>query len=178
MRYGSKWTMEHQSDAIFLGKLFLFYFLENIHFLNFLNFLDEDLDTLKFINCALQIENDYLEANRGNKFKRFKWFVASDLETQVKQLSLAYPNKVITAQGKIAHVHFEADAYKRAIIDIELLSKCDELIITGGSTFGWMAAMKTLKMPYYINGLSRIMRRCEKVNLSRLPKRPSGEAIF
>ena len=24
MRYGSKWTMEHQSDAIFLGKLFYF----------------------------------------------------------------------------------------------------------------------------------------------------------
>ena len=136
------------------------------------------MDTLKFINCALKIENDYLESNRGNKFKRFKWFVASDLETQVQQLSLAYPGKVITAKGKIAHVHFEADAYKRAIIDIELLSKCDELVITGGSTFGWMAAMKTLKMPYYINGLSRQMRRCERASLSRPPLMPTSSAIF
>ncbi len=28
MRYGSKWTMKYQSDAIFLGRLFLFYFWE------------------------------------------------------------------------------------------------------------------------------------------------------
>jgi len=121
-----------------------------------------------------------LEANKKKKLKNFKWFVASDLETQVRKLSILYPDKVITASGKIAHVHFEADAYKRAIIDIELLSKCNELIITGGSTFGWMAAMKTLKLPYYINGLSRSedMRKCERVNLSRLPKRPTGEAIF
>jgi hypothetical protein len=157
LRYGSKWTSEHQSDNIYLN---------------------EYMDTLKFINCALNIENAYLQANRGKKLKRFKWFIATDLEMQLKKLSNDYPNKVVSASGKIAHVHFEADAYRRAIIDIELLSRCDELIVTGGSTFGWMAAMKTLKMPYYINGLNSAMRKCERANLSRPPLMPMNSAIF
>ena len=158
LRYGSKWTKEHQSDGIFLD--------------------DENyLDTLKFINCALAIENEYLMKNKGNKLKKFKWFVATDLESQLSKLSQEYPDKIISASGKIAHVHFESEAYKRAIMDIELLSKCDELIITGGSTFGWIPSMKSLKPPFYINGLSN-MRKCERVNFSRPPLMPTGAAVF
>ena len=136
------------------------------------------MDTLKFINCALQIENAYLEANEGKNFKQFKWFIATDLEEQLTKIKNDYPDRVVSASGKIAHVHFESDAYKRAIMDIELLSKCDELIITGGSTFGWIAAMKNLKLPFYINGQSSQMRKCERVNMSRLPMRPTGEVVF
>ena len=136
------------------------------------------MDTLKFINCALQIENAYLEANQGKNFKQFKWFIATDLEEQLGKIRNDYPDRVVSASGKIAHVHFAADAFKRAIMDIELLSKCDEVIITGGSTFGWIAAMKSLRMPFYINGKSSLMRKCERVDMSRLPMRPTGEVVF
>lgn len=139
LRYGTQWTKKHQSDNIYLDD-------------------DAYLDTLKFINCALQIENDYLAAlavsikdSSTRAFKPFKWFVASDVESQVRKLANEYPDKVVTASGKIGHAHFEAEASMgRVVVDIELLSRCDELIITGGSTFGWMAAIKSLRRPYHV----------------------------
>ena len=139
-------------------------------------FLSKEIDTFKFINCAIKIENEYLRTEK-KRLKRIRWFVASDSDTQLKRLLDEYPAKVVSTKGKLAHVGFNADAYRRAIIDTELLGRCDELIITGGSTFGWIAAMKTLRLPYYINGLSK-MRECERVELSRLPVRPKDSAVF
>jgi hypothetical protein len=56
------------------------------------------------------------------------------------------------------------------MLDVELLSLCDELIVTGPSTFGWVAAMKSLKLPLFINGHNRT----EKCLRSKLSDPPSG----
>ena len=56
--------------------------------------------------------------------------------------------------------------YEKTILDNELLSRCDEMIITGGSTFGFLAAIKSQRMPYHVNiG----MHKCQRAQLSRPP---------
>ena len=70
--------------------------------------------------------------------------------------------------------------YEKAIIDVELLSRCDELIITGGSTFGFIAGMKSLKMPYYVNGFDNDMKSCRRNSLGfrNFSKTPDNVAVF
>ncbi len=70
----------------------------------------------------------------------FKWFITTDSENLLKKLiksdyrkKLIYVNESI---GHISHVEYDSRAYFRTIIDNELLSRCDKIIITGGSTFG------------------------------------------
>jgi hypothetical protein len=137
--------------------------------------MDGELFTYRFINCALQIENDYLM--RGNfslKSKNVKWFIASDSEKNLNSILATFPGKAFSSKGKVAHIAFHSEGYRRTVIDIELLSKCDELIITGGSTFGFVVAMKTLKLPYFINGYSK-MTKCSRTLLADPPVRPNGD---
>ena len=69
------------------------------------------------------------------KSKKVRWYVTSDSTNVIENLVQKYGNKVITGRGRIDHVE-KNSGYERAILDIELLSWCDELILTGGSTFG------------------------------------------
>ena len=54
-------------------------------------------------------------------------------------------------------------------MDVELFSKCDEMIISGASTYGFVAAMKSLRMPYYVNGIGFKMKKCAKMSLGKPP---------
>ena len=56
--------------------------------------------------------------------------------------------------------------YDRTIIDSELLSRTDTLVITGGSTFGFVAAMKHKELGYFVNGKGS-MNDCKKVTFSQ-----------
>ncbi len=78
----------------------------------------------------------------------------------------------------MGHVEENPNAYQRAILDVELLAKCDELVLTGGSTYGFVAAMKRKKMPYYVNGNSAAMVKCERMTLARPSVTPGGSAVF
>jgi hypothetical protein len=83
--------------------------------------------------------------------RTMKWFVSTDkLAVLAEQIKTNYTDKVVQAAGKIGHVIFDTDAYERALLDIELLSQCDEVIITGGSSFGFMSSLKNQKKPYFI----------------------------
>ena len=164
--------------------------------------MDGELFTYRFINCALQIENDYLfNANFTRKYKSVKWFVASDSEKYLNKIVDLYPDKVLTASGHISHIQ-NPDGYQRAIIDVELLSKCDEILMTGGSTFAFMGAMKSLRMPYNIDGqqvrlnpnhsnklfeifysvLNTIdpppIEKCFRASMDKPPLRPDGISVF
>ncbi len=164
--------------------------------------MDGELFTYRFINCALQIENDYLM--RGNfslKSKNVKWFIASDSEKYLKKLTNLYPDKILTASGPISHIQ-NPDGYQRAIIDVELLSKCDEILMTGGSTFAFMGAMKSLRLPYNIDGQQVLLNpnhsnklfeifysvlntidpppieKCYRASMDKPPLRPDGISVF
>ncbi len=93
------------------------------------------------------------------RLKIFKFFklisdnqVVLDKLLKIKKYStrIVYANR--TDSGQIGHVETNVKAYTRTILDNELLSKCNELVMTGGSTFGFVASMKMSKMPYFING--------------------------
>lgn len=94
-------------------------------------FLDlEDLSM--FIKCAHKIEKEIVRID-----KPVKWYISCDNPKRLDELVRQYPNKIIHANGKIGHVVYDLSAYERVFLDIELLSRCDELILTGYSTFGF-----------------------------------------
>jgi hypothetical protein len=62
-------------------------------------------------------------------------------------------------------------------MDAELLSKCDEMILTGGSTFGFIASIKARKMPFYVNGKID-MEHCKKMKLNEPSFRNNKFAVF
>jgi hypothetical protein len=78
--------------------------------------------------------------------------VLSDDEENLKRVEAMYPDKVIHAEGKISHVSKSAVGYERALLDIELLSRCDEIVVTGGSTFGFAGSLRSGRYPWYVNG--------------------------
>ena len=127
------------------------------------HYLDVEKDVNVFIKCAIQLENAYLKMN-GSKLT--KWFLSSDSELVVRNLSASFPDKILLGEGLIAHVVENNKGYDRTIIDSELLSRTDNLIITGGSTFGFVAAMKRQELGYFVNGKGS-MNDCQKVTFSR-----------
>jgi hypothetical protein len=143
-------------------------------------YIIDPIDTYKFINCSLDIEKNLTSYDKefSSKYKGIKWFLTSDTNLVIKRLSNEYPDKIIKSDGHIGHVEQDRDAYERSIIDVELLSKCNEIIITGGSTFGWIAAMKMLKLPYYINGgHNYYINKCLKTDLDILPITNQNKAV-
>ena len=139
-------------------------------------YLDVEKDSLRFINCAFQIENEYLRAYK-EKAKPVKWFISSDSEDLLKKVVATYPEKALVGNGTIKHVSFDSIGYERTLIDIDLLSKCDELIHTGGSTFGFVAAMKGFKVPYYVDGRKNESK-CFRTSLGTTSVTSNGDYVF
>jgi hypothetical protein len=138
-----------------------------------MEFLSSD-DVGYFIDCAESLEM-IVERTYGAK-KKFKWFLATDSDELYDQFKQKYAGKLLSASGRIAHV-MTGDGFERAIIDSELLSKCDDLIITGGSTFGFVAAMRMGRLPMFFNG-QRNAKRCERMSFNNYPTRPEGYAVI
>ena len=142
------------------------------------HYLQDKTDTLKFIECALEIEANLIKnATFRNTYKGFKWFLTSDNSYIMKRIQLKYSDRVIVGIGEMGHVQLNPKYYFRTILDNELLSHCDELILTGGSTFGFIASMKARKYFYYING-GYGMKKCERHQFNNLSRANTGVGIF
>jgi hypothetical protein len=139
-------------------------------------YLDLEKDSLRFINCAFQIENEYLRTNK-EKAKPVKWYISSDSDELLNIMVALYPEKTLAGNGTIKHVSFDSIGYERTLIDIDLLSKCDELIHTGGSTFGFVAAMKGFKVPYYVDGRKNESK-CFRTSLGTTSVTSNGDYVF
>ena len=103
--------------------------------------------------------------------------MTSDDEDILKSVLAEHGSKVIVANETIRHVERDVNAYPRTIIDIELLSRCDQLIMTGGSTFGFIAAMKSQRTPYYVNGRAN-MSACQLHEHANPSLNDRGLAVF
>lgn len=129
-------------------------------------------DVQTFINCAEKIESIF------NKTYQIKWFISSDSEKFISKLRKLHKDKIISTNGTIKNIQGDLlDGYIRTILDSELLSLCDRIIMTGGSTFGFLASMKSLRLPYYINGRSSI-KQCKLIRLSKPTINHLGFAVF
>jgi hypothetical protein len=130
-------------------------------------------DPIKFFNCALDIENEYRQRDTSLESNSFRWFLTGDSQEKLNQMISMYPKKAFsTSKYSLAHIGEQKTAFHRTLLDVELMSKCNELIFTGGSTYGWLAAMKMLKLPYYIEGknLTKVtMNKCVKTTFSNPP---------
>jgi hypothetical protein len=129
-------------------------------------------DTDAFIDCAINIEK---QINKTN----IKWFVTSDNNKNLKRIEAKYKNKVIHTLDFIQanRVNSMYGKYGSTILDNELMSKSDFLIISGGSTFGFTAAIRKNELPFYVNG-GRNQKKCIKMTLSELSITNSGFAVF
>ena len=82
-------------------------------------------------------------------------------------------SKVIIADtaGLIDHVGYNTEGYTRALVDNELLSKCDQVIMTKRSTFGILASMKFHEYtngrgwPYFVSGSDGTNVKCKQLKL-------------
>ena len=144
-------------------------------------YIDDALDTHNFLKCALDIESNQNSSMLFKlKYKGIKWFVTSDNSEVLNRLVNEHPDKIITTYGHIGHTGSDEKAYFRTIMDLELLSNCNELIITGGSTFGYVAAIKSKKFSYYINGgyVRQKMNKCVRDSLSDLSITNTGFSVI
>ncbi|CAF1044801.1 unnamed protein product, partial [Brachionus calyciflorus] len=136
-----------------------------------LEYLNEDDDIGRFVKCA-----EYIQ--RLNKVSnRVKWFVTSDSERIFKLLKKFTKGiEIVQGRGKIGHIIEDPHNYYRTIMDNELLSRSNEIIITGGSTYGFVASMKKGKLPYYIEGKREYEanknEECKIMTFNRGPRNP------
>jgi hypothetical protein len=120
----------------------------------------------KFIDCAFEIESKVDYAS-----KRVRWFVISDSIEVVNEIIRKHPDKAFTfAKSK----NIPAGIGK-VLVDNEVFSYCDELIITPGSTFSFLGALKRQRMPYPIKYNNE---KCEKMILSSPPVRIDNDAAI
>ncbi len=112
-------------------------------------------------------------ADNGNK----RQYTDSDkIRSLIFQL---YKDKSFRSNGTLDHTSLGSkDGFRCAVLDVELLSKCDEVIVTSGSTFGCLAAMKSLKMPYYVSGVSEKMMKCTTEDMRKISANQFGAASF
>jgi hypothetical protein len=132
-----------------------------------------------FLRCAERVEREALAVNAT---RPVKWFVASDSQLKMEFVQAMYAvGKVVYAPGVIEHIQMGALGYNKTMMDSELLSRVDELIITGGSTFGWMSAVRRGRFPLFVNGRPMKANRtneigeCERLRLSRPSEGGVGE---
>ena len=105
-------------------------------------------DLERFIQCS-----EYLEKNYFNSTKPIKWYLSSDSQDVINTLKGRFPEKIIFGQGEIKHISEQKAGHKRAIIDVELLSRTDILVLTGVSTFGFISSMKSKRFNYVVDAI-------------------------
>jgi hypothetical protein len=105
------------------------------------DYMSYSSDVTNMILCAINVEKRFMLAKGiENKKRRVKWFIATDSDRNLRRIKKSFNvqigGKVISTFGRISHIDKHGGGYKRTVLDSEVLSRCDELIITGGSTFG------------------------------------------
>jgi len=96
-------------------------------------------DIYRFFNCADVI---------GSKYPNAMFFIATDTPSITEYAKEFFKDRLITSNLD-PHV-FDIQGIKSAIIDLILLSKCHELILTPYSTFGSVSAAIGGVIPHYI----------------------------
>lgn len=132
-------------------------------------------DVRSFVECALEIE----ARNRGAIGNRtVRWFISSDEQDFLREFDRKYQDKIASGYGTLAHIQEDLNAYHRTLLDIEMLARCDQVILTGGSTFGFVASMITQTKPYFVEGKRGLAGTCGVFRLSSPARRQEGYGMF
>lgn len=146
-------------------KYFKGYFMIGMQLRDYLNWQDY----LIVFECANDIES-ILKVP-------VKWYVSADSNDLLMKIKNMFGDKIVHSNGSIAHIDINPDGYLRALIDIELLAKCDELIISGGSTFGLLAFLRSGEYPLFVNG-RRNANKCERFSFANPSLAPYNRTLI
>ena len=139
-----------------------------------------ETDIEAFAKCAFEIEKNNRDLIGD---RQVKWFLTSDRfetfhDSLVRKLKKKYSQEVISSEGKIGHIANNHVFYERTLLDIELLSLCNETIITGGSTFGFIGSLKSQKRPYCVEGRRSNATQCKLLEFSSPCRNFQNSALF
>jgi len=96
----------------------------------------------------------------------------------LREIEHEYQDKITSGYGKLGHIIEEPNTYERTLLDVEMLARCDETILTGGSTFGFVASMISQKRPYFVEGKRDLEGTCGVFRLSMPARRQEGYGMF
>ena len=118
------------------------------------DFFDINAGLRVYLECALALET-MPELQNGAK-----WLVICNNANLRNLIANEYPDKIL-------QIKYDAlNAVEKHIVEIELLSRCDELIITGGSNLGLIAAMKSGKLPLLVDfSNDKAVEKCYRLDL-------------
>ncbi|CAF0954740.1 unnamed protein product [Brachionus calyciflorus] len=136
----------------------------------------DDKDVFKFIDCA----NYLVELNSVSR--SVKWFITADKE-RVFDILKNNSGILIKGEGLLGHIFYDNEnSYSRSIMDNELLARSDEMIISGGSTFGFVSAMRKHLLPYYVEGRREkdigSDKPCRRMTFNRGPRTYHGISLI
>ena len=117
-----------------------------------------------FTECALNVEK-YTAAAQG---RPVRWFVTSDQQSVIDQLLAKYPDKIVQTNGTIGHIYVSDVGLEKTLLDSELLALADEMITTGASSYGFLAAMKAGRLPLFVQGAFNVTK-CQRATLYAPP---------
>ena len=129
-----------------------------------------------FVRCALGVEDQLAIAAEPIDPKTIRWFVTSDSQDIMDQIDKKFPGKLIRVNGTVGHMHSNDKAIAKTLLDNELLSMSQEIIMTGASSYGFLAAMKSARLPLFVRGAPN-QTQCQRATLYRPPTR-LGYACF
>ena len=82
---------------------------------------------------------------RGIEVSRVKWFISTDSSKVERMLRQRYPGRVLVADGlHRGHSQQKSSSltsFRRAVVDLSVLSHCEYLVLTNHSSFGMIARM-------------------------------------
>ena len=85
-------------------------------------YLNDTLDTLKFIECARYVEDLLLVANSAKDIRKstksVKWFVTSDRADILARFKTEYGDKVVITDGYVGHIYEQVISIDRFSFDM------------------------------------------------------------
>ena len=144
-------VIKYYTDTYFEGNMVIGFQLHYDTTLGDLN------DTQELFKCAQDIER-LLAA----PFDNVKWFVTSNSPKMLDNLDLVSNERIFMSEKHIDM--YEGDPFSKSILDMELLSRCDHIIVARPTSFGILASMKAKQLPYVVNRMAD--GKCEHLTLN------------
>lgn len=131
---------------------------------------------IRYSDMKIPLDKIYQQVKKvTKKYKQAKIFLATDSEQILKDFQNTYDNVIVTEKwfspsGKRLHQNWDEcpdrlENGRQALIDLYLLSKCDSLIFSSQSSFGYVASLLSNSIQLYdLESQSKIEKIRDKIS--------------
>lgn len=156
-------------------KMWREYFMIGVHIRTNIKKWDEELGPFLNQTGINNTINELIKSTKEFNKSNIKWFIAADNEDILEFFKLNYPQYILTVEG--LPINHSKRSTKKAdlgvvhtILDSYLLSYCDSLILTSGSTFSGMALHRSfLSIKEFLGNNTLICNKCTTVTITNKP---------